>query len=166
MKFLQIKYGWPFNAKWKDIIVAVGETKAEKDGGVQKEVVERDVFGKVADLTPDEISRLIIAYEPRWAIGKVAASAQDAQEMAAFIRAVIRFKYGSRVADGLRILYGDQRMAVIAASFLSQPDIDGLLVGGKSLNVETFKLILDAVQSVYKHGMVHMSLQIGKQMTL
>ena len=88
---------------------------------------------------------MVIAYEPVWAIGKgETASPQQAQDMHAFIRSSFHKKYGSEIADNLRILYGGSMNPTNAAELLSQTDVDGGLIGGAALAADKFKAIIEA----------------------
>ncbi len=117
-------------------IVCVGETDEERVQGVTQSVVERQVRGALESVA--SIENIVIAYEPVWAIGtgKVATSDQ-AQEVHAFIRNLVRELYGA-AADDLRILYGGSVTPDNIAELAAMPDIDGALVGGASLKAETF----------------------------
>ncbi len=123
-------------------IVCVGETLAEREAGQTLAVVGRQVRGGLAGLSPDQIGRLTLAYEPVWAIGtgKTATSAQ-AQEVHAAIRALLRELAGG-VADEVRIQYGGSVKPENAAELMSQPDVDGALVGGASLKADDFSKIV------------------------
>jgi len=96
-------------------------------------------------LSAEDFSKIVLAYEPVWAIGtgKTATSAQ-AQEMHAFIRKTIVDKYGKEVADGISILYGGSCNASNAKELFANPDVDGGLIGGASLEVDKFMPIIDA----------------------
>jgi triosephosphate isomerase len=124
-------------------IVCVGETLAEREAGITDTVVETQVRGSLAGLTPEQVEKTIIAYEPVWAIGtgKTATSAQ-AQETHAVIRKVVAAAFGDSVARRVRIQYGGSVKAANARELLSQPDIDGALVGGASLEVRSFADII------------------------
>ena len=124
-------------------IVCVGETLAEREAGITDRVVETQVRGSLAGLTPEQVEKTIIAYEPVWAIGtgKTATSAQ-AQETHAVIRKVVVAIHGDSVARRVRIQYGGSVKAANARELLSQPDIDGALVGGASLEVRSFADII------------------------
>ena len=147
-----------FNNNLQDVILALGETQTERDSGKTQEIIRKDILARIGNVDLRKIynaKRLIIAYEPRWAIGKVAATPQDAQETIAFIRSVIFKKYGTEAASKVRILYGGAVDGNNVAEFMAQSDIDGVLVGGKSLSVETAKPILDALQAAeVKQGRV------------
>ena len=126
-------------------IFCVGEVLEEREAGKQNEVVYGQLAGSLFDLTAEEFSRLIIAYEPVWAIGtgKTAPAAQ-AQEIHAYIRSVIAEKYGKDVADNTSILYGGSCKASNARELFANPDVDGGLIGGASLKAADFKGIIDA----------------------
>jgi len=126
-------------------IVCVGELLSEREAGVTEEVVRRQTAGALKDLTPEQVAGLVIAYEPVWAIGtgRTATNA-DAQQVIAFIRAQVRDSFGAGVADRVRIQYGGSVKLENAAGLMSQPDIDGALVGGASLKVESFAGIVRA----------------------
>jgi triosephosphate isomerase (TIM) len=123
-------------------VVCVGETLPERESGRTLDVVGRQVRGALAGLDAAEIGRLTVAYEPVWAIGtgKTASSAQ-AQEVHAAIRAILR-ELAPAAADGIRILYGGSVKPDNAAELLSQPDVDGALVGGASLKASDFTGII------------------------
>lgn len=126
-------------------IFCVGEVLEEREAGKQNEVVYGQLAGSLFDLSAEEFSRLIIAYEPVWAIGtgKTATAAQ-AQEIHAYIRSVIAEKYGKDVADNTSILYGGSCKASNARELFANPDVDGGLIGGASLKAADFKGIIDA----------------------
>jgi len=123
-------------------IVCVGETLAERDGGRTLEVVGRQVRGGLAGLSAADVGKLTVAYEPVWAIGtgKTATTAQ-AQEVHAAIRALLRELAGG-VAGEVRIQYGGSVKPDNAAELMSQPDVDGALVGGASLKASDFSQIV------------------------
>jgi triosephosphate isomerase (TIM) len=120
-------------------IVCVGETLNEREAGITEQVVEKQVRGSLAGLTPEQVEATVVAYEPVWAIGtgKTASSAQ-AQEVHAFIRRVLVLMHGESVARRVRIQYGGSVKASNAREILSQPDVDGALVGGASLEAKGF----------------------------
>ena len=126
-------------------IFCVGEVLEDREAGKQNEVVYGQLAGSLFDLSAEEFSRLIIAYEPVWAIGtgKTATAAQ-AQEIHAYIRSVIADKYGKDVADNTSILYGGSCKASNARELFANPDVDGGLIGGASLKAADFKGIIDA----------------------
>jgi triosephosphate isomerase len=120
-------------------ILCVGETLAEREAGSTLAVVQRHVEGGLAGVKPEQITTVIIAYEPVWAIGtgKVATTAQ-AQEVHAFIRDLLTKLYGATLAQKVRILYGGSMKPANAAELLAEKDIDGGLIGGASLEARSF----------------------------
>jgi len=129
-------------------IVCVGETLGEREAGHTEAVVTMQVRGSLAQLGPDELLRTIIAYEPVWAIGtgRTATSAQ-AQEVHALIRRLLLDMAGGRVAADVRIQYGGSVKPANARELMGQPDIDGGLIGGASLEAQSF---LDIVRGAVK----------------
>lgn len=131
-------------------VLCVGETLSEREGGNAEAVVERQLRSGLTHVSGAEISNVVIAYEPVWAIGTgVAATAVDAQTMCQFARDVLRELYGERGADR-PVLYGGSVTPDNARELFSQADIDGGLVGGASLDVQSFRAIVDASESVGK----------------
>lgn len=120
-------------------ILCVGETLTEREAGSTLAVVQRHVESGLAGVKPGQITTVIIAYEPVWAIGtgKVATTAQ-AQEVHAFIRDLLTKLYGAPLAQKVRILYGGSMKPVNAAELLAEKDIDGGLIGGASLEAKSF----------------------------
>ena len=119
-------------------IVCVGEEESIKEAGKTEEFVLDQVDQALKGLSQEEVKKLIIAYEPIWAIGTgKTASAEDAQEMAKSIRQKIESLYPS-VSEDIRILYGGSAKAANAASILEKEDVDGLLIGGASLKADEF----------------------------
>jgi len=129
-----------------NVILCVGEKEEERDRGEEQDVVRRQVINALDSIPPDEAaSRLVVAYEPVWAIGtgKTATSA-DAQEMHRFIRGVLADRFDQVLADRIRILYGGSVKPDSAAELLGANDIDGVLVGGASLDADSFSAIYGA----------------------
>lgn len=128
-------------------IFCCGEPLAIREAGTQNAFVETQLVNSLFHLSADQLLKVVIAYEPIWAIGtgKTASSAQ-AQEIHAFIRSVLATKYGADIADQISILYGGSVKAVNAVELFSQPDIDGGLVGGASLIATEFTAIINALQ--------------------
>jgi len=126
-------------------IVCVGETLAERDGGRTLGVVDAQLAGALADIA--KVDALVIAYEPVWAIGtgRTATPAQ-AQEVHAHIRKQLSARYGADKANTIRIQYGGSVKPSNAAELMSQPDIDGALVGGASLEAADFVAIVKAAR--------------------
>jgi triosephosphate isomerase len=124
-------------------ILCVGESEAARDGGETEAVLERQLQADLANVESTELERVVIAYEPIWAIGTGrTATPEQAQEVCAFIRDVLRMR-GAAV-DALRILYGGSMKPANAAELLSKPDVDGGLVGGASLDPAEFAAIVEA----------------------
>ncbi|HET6440092.1 MAG TPA: triose-phosphate isomerase [Anaeromyxobacter sp.] len=123
-------------------IVCVGETLAEREAGRTLEVVDRQVRQGLAGLSGEQLGKITVAYEPVWAIGtgKTATTAQ-AQEVHATIRTILRELAGT-VADSMRIQYGGSVKPDNARDLMSQPDVDGALVGGASLKAPDFLAIV------------------------
>jgi triosephosphate isomerase len=120
-------------------IVCIGETLAEREAGQMKKVLETQVRGSLAGLTKEQMEETIVAYEPVWAIGtgKTATTAQ-AQEAQAFVRSLLAKMFDETVARRVRIQYGGSVKPSNARELMSQPDVDGALVGGASLEARSF----------------------------
>ncbi|MCR5139907.1 MAG: triose-phosphate isomerase [Bacteroidaceae bacterium] len=126
-------------------IFCIGEVKEERLANRQNDVVRAQLEGSLFDLTADEFSKIILAYEPVWAIGTgLTATPEQAQEMHAFIRSVLAGKWGKEVADNTSILYGGSCKPSNAKELFANPDVDGGLIGGASLKAADFKGIIDA----------------------
>ena len=126
-------------------IFCIGEVLDEREAGKQNEVVKTQIEESLFDLPADEFGKIVLAYEPVWAIGTgKTATSEQAQEMHAFIRRTIAEKYGAVVADETSILYGGSANAGNAKELFSNPDVDGGLIGGASLKVDTFLPIVEA----------------------
>ena len=127
------------------VIFCIGESLEEREQGKQNEVVKAELEGSVFNLSADEFKNIIIAYEPIWAIGTgKTATAEQAEEIHAYIRSVVAEHYGEAVADETTILYGGSCKASNAPELFAKPDIDGGLIGGASLKADDFKGIIDA----------------------
>lgn len=128
-------------------IVCIGETLEQREAGRTESVVNEQLAGSLAGLAAAQVQETILAYEPVWAIGtgKTASSGQ-AQEVHAFLRGRLAATYGGSVARQTRIQYGGSVKPGNARELMSQPDVDGALVGGASLDVRSFSDIV--VQSV------------------
>jgi triosephosphate isomerase len=124
-------------------IMCVGERLEEREAGKTNKVVEDHVVNGLAGLTVPEMERMVIAYEPVWAIGtgKTATPAQ-AEEVHVFIRSLINKLYGKQIADSIRIQYGGSVKPENTKELMNQPDIDGALVGGASLKADSFGKIV------------------------
>ena len=124
-------------------IMCCGETLVEREADVAAAKVERQVLAGLAGLKAEQVAGLVIAYEPIWAIGTGrTATPEDAQEMCGGIRGVVRSKWGAEAADGVRIQYGGSVKGINAPDLMGQPDIDGALVGGASLDADEFARII------------------------
>jgi len=124
-------------------IVCVGETLAEREGNLTEKVLETQVRGSLAGLTKEQAVETIIAYEPVWAIGTgKTATTQQAQDTHAFIRGLLVKMYDETVARKVRIQYGGSVKPNNAKELMSQPDVDGALVGGASLEARSFADII------------------------
>ena len=127
------------------VIFCIGESLEEREANKQNEVVKAELEGSVFNLSAEEFKNIIVAYEPIWAIGTgKTATADQAEEIHAYIRSVIADKYGKEVADDTTILYGGSCKASNAPELFAKPDIDGGLIGGASLKAADFKGIIDA----------------------
>ena len=127
------------------VIFCIGETLEEREANKQNEVVKAELEGSVYNLNAEEWKNIILAYEPIWAIGTgKTATAEQAEEMLAYIRSTVAEKYGAVVAEDTTILYGGSCKASNAPELFSKPDIDGGLIGGASLKTADFKGIIDA----------------------
>lgn len=127
------------------VILCVGETLTERDSGSAHDVVRLQLSSALKGVTDDEMDRVVIAYEPVWAIGTgKAASSDDAQEMAHFVRTTVAERFGQTIANGLRVQYGGSVKSDNAGSLMACPDVDGALVGGASLDSDEFTAIVRA----------------------
>ncbi len=126
-------------------IFCVGEVLEEREAGKHFDVVAAQIKDALFELSKEDFSKLIVAYEPVWAIGTgKTATADHAQEIHAFIRKTIADKYGEEVADNTSILYGGSCNAGNAKELFSNPDVDGGLIGGASLEADSFLPIIEA----------------------
>lgn len=126
-------------------IFCCGERLESREEGTQEEVVGEQVASALFGLSTEEISKIVIAYEPVWAIGTgKTATADQAQEMHAFIRTSIANQYDQSTADEIPILYGGSVKPGNAKEIFSKPDVDGGLIGGASLNAQDFVAIINA----------------------
>ena len=126
-------------------ILCVGETLDQREAGITGEVVAMQVKAALCGVTAEELGRMIIAYEPVWAIGTGrTATAGQAGEVCGLIRQVAAGLYGQAAADALPIQYGGSMNAKNAAELLAQPDVDGGLIGGASLKAADFAAIVEA----------------------
>ena len=127
------------------VIFCIGESLAQREANEQNAVVKAELEGSVFHLSPAEFANIVIAYEPIWAIGTgKTATADQAEEIHAYIRSIIAEKYGNEVAENTSILYGGSCKASNAPELFAKKDIDGGLIGGASLKTPDFKGIIDA----------------------
>ena len=125
-------------------IFCIGELKEEREAGKQNEIVKAQLEGSVFNLTAAEFSKIVLAYEPVWAIGTgLTATSDQAQEIHAYIRSLIAAKYGTAVADNTTILYGGSCNAKNAKELFGKTDVDGGLIGGASLKAEDFMGVIE-----------------------
>jgi triosephosphate isomerase len=124
-------------------IFCIGETLAEREGGMLETVLRTQVTDGLKDVSEKDLSDIVIAYEPVWAIGTgVTATSEQAQEAHAFVRSLIADLYGSDSAAKIRIQYGGSVKPNNAAELMACPDIDGALIGGAALDPQSFLEII------------------------
>lgn len=127
------------------VIFCIGETLEQREANKQEAVVKAELEGSVFNLSADEWKNIVLAYEPIWAIGTgKTATADQAEEMLAYIRSIVAEKYGKQAAEDTSILYGGSCKPSNASELFAKPDIDGGLIGGASLKANDFKGIIDA----------------------
>jgi triosephosphate isomerase len=125
-------------------IICVGEMLADREAGKTEDVLIGQFQGGIAGLTPEQFARVVIAYEPVWAIGTgKTATPEIAADAHKCIRAQAKAKFGATSADAVRILYGGSVKPENVKSLMAQPDIDGALVGGASLKPDSFASIVN-----------------------
>ena len=128
------------------VIYCCGEQLEEREANTHFEVIKSQLSEALFHLTAEQISSVVIAYEPVWAIGTgVTASSDQAQEMHAYIRSLFEEKYGKAISDDISILYGGSCKPSNAEELFSKEDVDGGLIGGASLNPSDFIQIIDAI---------------------
>lgn len=128
-------------------IICVGETLFEFEADMTESVVRKQVSGCISELKPEDVSNLVIAYEPVWAIGTgKSATVAIAQDTCALVRDEVRNIFGDDVASKVRIQYGGSVKPDNIEEYMSQEDVDGALIGGASLEVDSFKAIIDAIK--------------------
>ena len=129
-------------------IVCLGETLEQRKAGQTESVVANQFHVGLAGLSIDDVKNLVIAYEPVWAIGTgVNATPEQAQEVHALIRNLLRLRFGAEIADGVRVQYGGSVKPENSAALMSQADIDGALVGGASLDPDVFSRLIQSVSN-------------------
>lgn len=132
-------------------IMCVGETLAEREAGNTFKVLSDHVDNGLRDIPAEDAEKIVIAYEPVWAIGTGrTASPQQAQEAHNYIRDLLEKRYGRETASRIRIQYGGSVKPENSAQLMQQPDVDGALVGGASLTVESFAAIVTRASEVKK----------------
>lgn len=125
-------------------IMCVGETLAEREAGKLNEIIDRQVTSGLKDVGIDDMKKVVIAYEPVWAIGTgKTATPEQANEVHALIRQKIKMLYTTEIAEGIRIQYGGSVTPENVSSLMAKPDIDGALVGGASLKPESFAALVN-----------------------
>jgi triosephosphate isomerase len=125
-------------------IVCVGESLQEREAGRANAVIERQITGVLKNITAEEMKRVVVAYEPVWAIGTgKTATPEQANEIHGLIRQKVRAMYNADTAGALRIQYGGSVTPENVSSLMAMPDIDGALVGGASLKPESFTAIVN-----------------------
>lgn len=130
-------------------VMCCGETLEERKSGNHFNVVQKQIEESIFNLTPEQMERTMIAYEPIWAIGTgETATPAQAEEMLAFIRSLIEKKFGTEMAVATYILYGGSCNAKNALELFSQPNVDGGLIGGASLKPDDFVKIIEAGETV------------------
>lgn len=131
------------------VMFCIGETLEQRNGGEMDSVLRRQVLQGLKNVTEADLSRMALAYEPVWAIGTgVTATPEQADEAHGFVRALVRAQFGETAAESLRIQYGGSVKPDNAADLLSRPEVDGALVGGASLDVDSFAAIVAAGAAV------------------
>ena len=132
-------------------VMCCGESLEERKSGNHFDVVKKQIEESIYELTPEQMERTMIAYEPIWAIGTgETATPAQAQEMLAFIRSLVEKKFGTQMAIDTYILYGGSCNAKNALELFSQQDVDGGLIGGASLKADDFIQIIEAGETVLK----------------
>ena len=128
-------------------ILCVGELLAEREGGLTEKVCRTQVVGAFEGISESDAAKVIIAYEPVWAIGTgKTATDEQANETIGYIRSVVAELYGKKLADGMRIQYGGSMNAKNVEGLMAQPEIDGGLIGGASLKPDDFAFIVNAAK--------------------
>jgi triosephosphate isomerase (TIM) len=132
-------------------IVCVGESEEERQRGLTEMRLETQVLSALQDLSAEHVGGMVLAYEPLWAIGTgQAATAMDAEDACVFIRSLVAKAAGEEAADSIRIQYGGSVNAENATELMSEPDVDGLLVGGASLEAASFLDVIRAGGACYR----------------
>lgn len=128
-------------------IVCCGETLEQREAGETEEWIKGQITNALKDFTPGQVAEMVIAYEPIWAIGTgKSSSAEDANETCGIVRETVRELFGGEAATAVRIQYGGSVKPANIAEYMAQEHIDGALVGGASLEAESFLQLLEAVK--------------------
>ena len=128
-------------------ILCIGETEAQYDAGETANVIKSQLAGSLAGLTGEEVAKMVIAYEPIWAIGTgKSADETTAENCCKLVRDTVAALYDAPTAEAVRIQYGGSVKPTNIKSYMACPDIDGALIGGASLKVDSFKEIIDATK--------------------
>lgn len=128
-------------------ILCIGETEAEYDAGKTADVIKSQLNGSLAGLDASEVERMVIAYEPIWAIGTgKSATKEIAQDCCKLVRDTVKEIYDEKTAAGVRVQYGGSVKPTNIKEYMACEDIDGALIGGASLKVDSFKEIIDATK--------------------
>lgn len=132
-------------------VICIGETKEEREKEITKEIVKNQLEGALEGFSNEEIAKMLVAYEPVWAIGTgLTATPEQAQEVHSYIRKLLAERTYRELAETLRILYGGSAKPANAEELLSEADIDGLLIGGASLKADSFYQIIEIADSINK----------------
>ncbi|MBO5306576.1 MAG: triosephosphate isomerase, partial [Lentisphaeria bacterium] len=124
-------------------IVCIGELLEEREGGKTEAVLDTQLKGGLADLTGDDMKKIVLAYEPVWAIGTgKTATPEMAEETHAFIRKTLNDMFGKEIGEGVRIQYGGSMKSENAQQLVAQPNIDGGLIGGAALKADSFSALV------------------------
>jgi triosephosphate isomerase len=144
-RLIKLKVNQVFNQNM-EIIFCCGESLDQRKRGVHFELIKSQITESLFHLPKDKFSKVVIAYEPIWAIGTgVTASPEQAQEIHAFVREIIAIKFGTRIAQDISIIYGGSCNPSNSRDLFHQKDIDGGLIGGASLNADNFMKIMDSL---------------------
>ena len=128
-------------------ILCIGEMLEQREADQTNDINASQFFGSLAGVSAEDMKKVVIAYEPVWAIGTgKTATPEQAEEVHAAVRALIAQKYGQEVADAVRIQYGGSMKPGNAKALLGQPDIDGGLIGGAALKADDFMGIIEAAK--------------------
>ncbi len=128
-------------------ILCIGETEAEYDAGRTADVLKEELKGSLAGLSAEEVSKMVIAYEPIWAIGTgKSADSTIAENCCKLVRDTVKGLYDEAAAEAVRVQYGGSVKPTNIKEYMACPDIDGALIGGASLKVDSFTAIIDATK--------------------